>query len=136
MWRTFFGLILISFCYSGSAQFIIEGKVTDIETGDPIPFAAVQIKGTMSGNSTNFEGYYHIQSAEITDSIEVSYLGYIGSVKALGQEGTQLINFQLKPSDFELEGFVFNAGENPAFEIIRKTVAQKSEFDKRMLMAY
>ncbi len=121
---------------SSFGQFTIKGKVTDAETGDPIPFAAVLLKGTSIGQNTDFEGNYEIKTASLSDSIQASYLGFLTQAKPLGQALDQTINFQLRPSDFELEAFVFEAGENPAFEIIRKTVNRKKDFDKRSLDAY
>ena len=63
-------------------------------------------------------------------------MGYFSQTKPLTDAKEQTINFQLRPSDFELEAFVFEAGENPAFEIIGRAVAKKKEFDKRNLEAY
>src|SRR5690606_15520756 len=114
----------------------VKGKVTDSSTGDPNPFASVLLKGTTTGISTDFEGNYSIEAKTLTDSITVSYLGYINSVKALKNQPEQTVNFQLKPSDFEMEAFVFEAGENPAFDVIRKAVNSKKDFDKRELIAY
>lgn len=119
-----------------SAQFIVQGKVTDAETGDPIPFASVLLKGTTLGMNTDFEGNYSLSAKSLPDSIVVSYIGYLTQSKPLSNQAEQTLNFQLRPSDFQLEAFVFEAGENPAFEIIRKAVAKKKEFDKRSLTAY
>ncbi len=108
-------LISFSFFTQALAQFTVKGKVTDAQTSDPIPFASILLKGTSIGISTDFEGNYLIQARLLPDSIVVSYLGYINAAKVLSRETDQTINFQLKPSDFELEAFVFEAGENPAF---------------------
>ena len=71
-------LFAVCFLFSGSllAQFTIRGTVTDAETGDPIPFANVILKGTTTGITTDFEGNYLIQAKVLTDSLLVSYLGY------------------------------------------------------------
>jgi hypothetical protein len=129
---------LISFCFLSEtfAQYTIKGKITDAQTGDPIPFASVLLKGTTIGISTDFEGNYLITARAISDSIQVSYLGYFSGTKPLSKETQQTVNFQLKPSDFELSTFVFEAGENPAFEIIRRAVDRRKDFDKRSLKAY
>jgi hypothetical protein len=136
MIRLVFFLISFSFFTQALAQFTVKGKVTDAQTSDPIPFASVLLKGTSIGIPTDFEGNYLIQARSLPDSIVVSYLGYINAAKVLSRETDQTINFQLKPSDFELEAFVFEAGENPAFEIIRKAAEKRKEFDKRTLTAY
>uniref|UniRef100_UPI0025DFCEDE DUF5686 and carboxypeptidase-like regulatory domain-containing protein n=1 Tax=Algoriphagus sp. TaxID=1872435 RepID=UPI0025DFCEDE len=131
-------LFLLSFLIftETSAQFIIKGKITDAETGDPIPFASVLLKGTTLGMNTDFEGNYSLNAKTLSDSIVVSYIGYLSQSKPLLDQPEQTINFQLRPSDFEMEAFVFEAGENPAFEIIRKAVEKKKYFDKRSLNAY
>jgi hypothetical protein len=127
----FFGFLSVSL-----AQYVIKGKVTDIETGDPIPFASVILKGTKVGITTDFEGNYTISTSVKADSLQVSYVGYISQSKPVVYSQTILINFQLVPSTFNLSEFVFESGENPAFPIIRKAVEMKEKFDKRNLTAY
>lgn len=127
----FFGFLSVSL-----AQYVIKGKVTDIETGDPIPFASVILKGTKVGITTDFEGNYTISTSVKADSLQVSYVGYISQSKPVIYSQTILINFQLVPSTFNLSEFVFESGENPAFPIIRKAVEMKEKFDKRNLTAY
>lgn len=127
----FFGFLSVSL-----AQYVIKGKVTDIETGDPIPFASVILKGTKVGMTTDFEGNYTISTSTKADSLQVSYVGYISQSKPVVYSQTILINFQLVPSTFNLSEFVFESGENPAFPIIRKAVEMKEKFDKRNLTAY
>jgi hypothetical protein len=135
--RSLFFSILFFFVSSSLwAQYTIRGKVADAETGDPIAFANVILKGTTTGITTDFEGNYEISTRALSDSLVVSYLGYIAQSKALSDQLEQIINFQLRPSDFELEAFVFEAGENPAFEIIRRASERRKDFDKRSLSAY
>jgi hypothetical protein len=136
MIRTLLFLLSFLFLTEASAQFLVKGKVTDAETGDPIPFASVLLKGTTIGMNTDFEGNYSLSSQSLPDSIIVSYIGYLTQSKALANTAEQTLNFQLRPSDFEMEAFVFESGENPAFDIIRKAVDRKKDFDKRSLNAY
>lgn len=128
-------LTLISFIPS-YGQLVVKGKITDAETGDPIPFASVLLQGTSTGISTDFEGNYLLESNNRADSLEVTYIGYNSITKAIGPGNEHTINFQLRPSDYEMEAFVFEAGENPAFDIIRKAVDKRKSFDKRKLDAY
>ncbi|MEQ9306622.1 MAG: TonB-dependent receptor, partial [Marinoscillum sp.] len=39
----------------------ISGRVTDLKSEDPIPYATVQVSGTQTGTTTNEQGYYTIQ---------------------------------------------------------------------------
>jgi hypothetical protein len=131
----FLGLFLLISSVS-FGQYILKGKVTDAETGDPIAFASVFLQGKTSGITTDFEGNYLLKVSSIGDSLSVSYLGYTTQSKVLAKTPEQTLNFQLWPVAFELGTFVFEAGENPAFEVIRQAVAKREEYDKRKLDAY
>jgi len=136
MRRVLFTAVFFLFTTSLWAQYSIKGKVSDAETGDPIAFANVILKGTTTGITTDFEGNYLIQARTLSDSLVVSYLGYVRQAKVLLNQPEQTLNFQLRSSDFELDAFVFEAGENPAFEIVRRASARRKDFDKRSLLAY
>jgi hypothetical protein len=131
----FLGFFLLTASVS-FGQYTLKGKVTDAETGDPIAFASVFLKGKTSGTTTDFEGNYLLKVSSIGDSLSVSYLGYTTQTKVLEKTSEQMLNFQLWPVAFELGTFVFEAGENPAFEVIRQAVAKREEYDKRKLGAY
>ncbi|UII19069.1 DUF5686 and carboxypeptidase-like regulatory domain-containing protein [Fulvivirga ligni] len=127
-------LFFISFqAYSQSIA--VTGKVTDANSGDPIPFANVVFKGTDIGTTTDFEGYYKLQTTKKVDSLSVSYIGYISKTKAV-MGPTQRLDFQLEEDVVNLQEVVFIAGENPAFEIMRNVMANKDKNDKRSLAAY
>ena len=74
--------------------------------------------------------------ASLGDSLSVSYLGYATQSKVLTKEAIQTLNFQLRPVAFELGIFVFESGENPAFDVIRQAVEKRKVYDKRRLDAY
>lgn len=131
----FLGLFLLITSVS-FGQYTLKGKVTDAETGDPIAFASVFLKGKTSGTTTDFEGNFLLKVSSIGDSLSVSYLGYTTQSKVLDKKLEQTLHFQLWPVAFELGTFVFEAGENPAFEVIRQAVAKREAYDKRKLDAY
>ena len=56
----------------------VKGYVTDMETGDPLPGANVQIVGTTLGAATDPEGNYFILNVPPGQHVlRVSYIGYI-----------------------------------------------------------
>lgn len=118
------------------SQTAVSGKVTDAETGDPIPFANVLLVGTEAGAATDFEGYFSITTDATADSIRASYVGYEPLLKPLQRGEEQTVNFQLLPTAYGLSEFVFQAGENPAYPIMRQVIANKAKHDKRNLKAY
>lgn len=139
MKHAFLALSFLFLCTGLSAQTIIKGKVTDAETGDPIPFASVYFQGTTQGVATDFDGLYELKGQAETDTLVVSYIGYQTKTKLYQKGVAQVINFQLQPETTSLSDFVFTAGgkeENPAFEIMRRVVDNKKLNDKRELPAY
>jgi len=57
----------------------VSGKVVDGDTKEGLPGATVLIKGTQTGATTDMEGNFLISSATLTDTLVVSYLGYLES---------------------------------------------------------
>lgn len=120
------------------AQYTIKGRVTDAVTGDPIPFAAVGLKGGTAGANTDFDGYYTFTARQLADSMFVSYIGYKRKARAVApDQTTQTIDFQLEGSSAQLrEVRVYAKGENPAYRIIRRVIDEKYRHDWRRLKAY
>ncbi|MCD8287032.1 MAG: carboxypeptidase-like regulatory domain-containing protein, partial [Clostridia bacterium] len=55
----------------------VTGTVTDASTGEPIPFAAVRVDGTMIGASSGVDGAYVIPVPSREESVLVfSFMGY------------------------------------------------------------
>ncbi len=115
---------------------VIRGKVTDSNSGDPIPFVNVVFANTAIGVTTDFDGNYELRTSTPTDTLLVSYVGYKVRKKAVVIGKSQVINFQLEEDVTRLQEIVITPGENPAFEIVRRVVKAKNIHDKRRLTAY
>lgn len=115
---------------------VVTGKITDANSGDPLPFVNVYFTGTTIGVTSDFDGHFELRTNTPTDTLSVSYIGYRPRKKAIVRGQTQVINFQLEEDVTRLQEFVFEAGENPAYGILRKVVQNKSINDKRKLVAY
>ncbi len=124
--------------FHGLAQrsVVVSGKVTESETGTPIPFANIIFTGTTDGAITDFDGNFVARTDLPVDSIEVRYIGFVTRRKGLSGESTQIINFQLDEDVQTLAAVVLYAGENPAFPILREVIKNKKKNDKRSLDAY
>ncbi len=127
-------LLVVSFAVYG--QTTVKGKVTDASSGDPIPFVNITLVGSMSGTTTDFEGNFTLKFSQRADTVVATYIGYKTKKKPLTKAGTQVVNFQLEEQVTTLNEIVFNAGENPAFEVMRNVVRNKKDNDKRKLTAY
>jgi hypothetical protein len=135
--QVFLGLALVILNSTAMAQeTIVQGKVTDAASGDPLPFVNVFFKGTTIGATTDFDGNFTLHTANATDSLVASYVGYKPRTKAVKRGTRQTINFQLSEELIGLQEVIVYAGENPAFEILRNVVRNKNINDKRKLTAY
>ena len=114
---------------------VVKGKITDANSGDPIPFANVIFPGTTIGTTTDFDGNYSLKANTPVDSIVVSCMGYRTRSRKV-VPGLQTMNFQMEEVVTNLREIVFDAGENPAFSIMRRVVENKAKNDKRRLSAY
>jgi len=122
--------------FAQAQETVVQGKVTDAASGDPLPFVNVIFKGTLIGTSTDFDGNYILKTSSPADSVQASYIGYKSRAKAIKRGVTQTINFQMVEEVTNLQEVIVKAGENPAYPILRNVVRNKNKNDKRKLTAY
>ncbi|MEM8598778.1 MAG: DUF5686 family protein, partial [Bacteroidota bacterium] len=132
-------LCLLAVCVFASAAFAqapttVSGRVTDAETGEPIPAATVQIEGTLRGTIANPDGRYAVTLPARTETatLLVRTLGYVTSretVRATG--GTLTLDVALAP-DVQTLGEVVVSGEDPALQLMRRVVAHKARWQDRL----
>lgn len=141
--KFFFVILLCSLEYITMAQSIIKGKVTDAESGEPVPFATIFIQGTTQKAESDFDGNYtlraNLKPSDSTntssDTIVVAAMGYMRKKKPVSP-GILVVDFQMQPKETTLKEVVVRVQENPAFRIMRKTIKNKDKNDKRALKAY
>ncbi len=124
---SFLLLAFFSVCFTlpGFSQSIITGKVTDAETGEPIPYATVFITGKYQGVTTDIDGIYKLDVRLKTDSITAASLGYTPLTKKITTQPEQSINFRLQAESFNIREIVVKAGDEPAVALFKKIVAAK-----------
>jgi len=110
--------------------------VTDASTGEALPFVNVYFTGTTIGISTDFDGFFSIETDQAVDSLSVSYLGYITLTKKLQKGKTQTIYFQLRENLNELPEAIVRPGENPAHRIIKGAQKNRKLNSYENLKAY
>ena len=84
----------------GQNTVTVTGTVTDSSNGEPVPFASIQLKGTMTGGNTDGEGVYSIDVP--ADGVLIfSSIGY----KTVEAEiaGATVLNIVLHPDSEMLE---------------------------------
>ncbi|HYO45971.1 MAG TPA: TonB-dependent receptor [Gemmatimonadota bacterium] len=73
---------------------VLQGKVLDATTGEPLIGAQVVITVTEQGTVTDVDGHYRLQVAPGTYSIDVQYLGYASKTVTGISVGTGISTFQ------------------------------------------
>jgi hypothetical protein len=132
----------ISKGYAQQAK-IVTGKITDAQTGEPLPYVTVYLKltnGTRKAAATNFDGVYRLSIPLniATDSVYTSYVSYIPSKQVLPRGLQSEINFQLAVNTKMLNAVNITPKTyvNPAWEIMANMVKHKPDNDLRKLKSY
>lgn len=102
--KLFFSTLFVLIGMTLSAQNVaVSGTVKDASTGEAIPFASIQVKGTSSGANTDVNGHYNI-SVPSGSTLIFSSIGYNNLEIAVN--GRNTINAELEPDTEALENAV------------------------------
>lgn len=82
----------------------IQGKVTDLETGEPLPGVNILAKGTSSGTVTDVQGNYRLTVSDEVTTLVFSSIGYTSEEVEIG--GRNIVNVALAPDVQSLEEVV------------------------------
>jgi hypothetical protein len=113
---------------SGIAQ-SINGQVTD-EHNSPVPYANLFIKELGSGASADDKGKYFLTIDPGVYTLVVSSVGFQPkTVEVIIKDKPLVMNFQLFSSSVQLDQIEIKVRKrDPAYEIIRKVIDNKSKF--------
>lgn len=112
-------LLLLHLFNPGFAQITkIRGCVTDAQTGEPIPFAGVFLKGTTSGVTSNLDGSYLLETRDTTSTLVCQLLGY------------DVVETRIKVAAYNKVDFALNLTEN---RLVGATVKADNKKVRRLL---
>ncbi len=125
----FTGWMCLILIWSGIAlgqDRVIQGQIMDDQKGEPIAFAAIQIKNTYIGTISDVDGKFKLRilNSFLNNKIIISCLGYKRDTITLASNQS-FLTIKLAPEPFALKEFTYKAGENPAHAIIRKAVKNR-----------
>ena len=84
-----------------TAQSKITGRVTNIETDEPLPFVTVAVKGTSIAVTTAGDGKYAIDPPDDAESLVFSFVGFDNIDELIN--GREIINVAMKSSPVALD---------------------------------
>ena len=115
---------------------VIRGFVYDNNTGEPISYATIHLKGMNDGALTEKNGAYTItRLREGTYVLEVNYMGYtpIEDTVLLSANGIVNKNFYLKSQSISLEGVSVSAEDQRVMTETRTSVVSVTTKDIKQL---
>mgnify|MGYP006287886121 CR=1 FL=1 len=97
-------IALLFFSIAAFSQNVtVEGRVTDTESGEPLPGVSIVEKGTQNGTSTDMDGNYQI-SVPDDATLVFSFVGY--QTQEIPVNGRTTLNVQLQQRIQEMEEVV------------------------------
>ncbi len=130
-------LLLIIFPHLLSAQTtLVNGKVIDENDQSTLPFINIRLKNTLKGTQTDVGGNFSIKTKSVKDTLIFSFLGYESKQLSVNEVLEKSGIISLKQKNKDLNEVVIRPKENPAWEIIRRTLKNKDQNDPEKLETY
>ena len=131
-------LLLCSDLPAFAQKTIVSGTVTDAVTKEPLPFSPVMFVNTKSGDQTDLDGRYKIDTYYSSDSLRIMVVGYVTQTVKVKQGVTSVIDFAMLPSTNETIEVTIRPddGPNPAIALMKKVLRNKKINNREKLDAY
>ena len=105
----------------------LKGRIVDTK-GEPVVAASIYIKEIKQGLICDKDGNFQIKLNPGTYTIEFSCIGYNSNIKEITIADENLdIEFILSEKTVQLQEVVIQAGEDPAYAVMRKAI-QKAPY--------
>src|SRR5690554_3706766 len=129
-------IVLLSLLIQSNLSFAqatnVRGVITDLVTGETLPYVTVTLPGTTQAVSADDDGHYSIQVPAGQTKIKFNYVGYLSVELDVEPGKDQLINVKMDVDAAMLDDVVINVKrgryrnrENPAVQLIRKVIEHK-----------
>jgi iron complex outermembrane receptor protein len=79
-------------------QVVLEGKVIDIQTKEPLLGVSVRVPGSTTGATTGSDGRFRLPITQPADSLTYSFIGYQSLTRAYCQAGELVRLRRRRPS--------------------------------------
>ncbi|PZR38284.1 MAG: hypothetical protein DI538_10050 [Azospira oryzae] len=134
--RIYFFILFVTSYYPTVFAQKISGALYDSITHQPVAFAYLTLDDHRTGTATDIDGKYILNLSQgYTGNVTISHISYQTRVIAAASLARTPHRI-LTAARNQLQEFVFKAGENPAWGIIRKVVANRQKHDPKNLDTY
>jgi hypothetical protein len=115
----------------------LKGKIIDEGNKQSIPFAVITIDNSNNGTTADLDGSFQLSLSGSEKLLTVHIIGYQKKNILLSEHDLkQKLIVKLKPEDIRLLEVIVSPKEDPANEIIRNVIKNKSRHDIRNLPYY
>ena len=129
---------LDAFCQRDVKPTQINGLLVDSITNEPLPFAAVFLKGSDRGTMTDENGRFEINTSVNFINVSVSLMGYNNKEVFVTKGESNNITIQLVPTGVALNELVvkpkkekYSKKNNPAVAFAKRVMAKKKQYDPK-----
>jgi hypothetical protein len=131
-------IICLLFSFSVFSQtYKITGRVTDVDTHEPLAFVNVVYGNNNLGTATNIDGYFSFQTSLEKANLIFSFVGYESkSIFIIPSQQIGLLKIELKETIHSLSEVKIVAGENPAHRIILAVVNNRDNNNPEKLSSF
>lgn len=121
-------ILLLFILVSANLTAQIVGKVTD-SNGEPLSYVNIYLKNSYTGTTSNDDGNYSLNINQQGEyQIIYQFLGYKSVTKTISPTSfPHILNVSMVEETTSLDAVVLDNKEDPAYRIIRKTIAQRKE---------
>ncbi|MEO5642370.1 MAG: DUF5686 and carboxypeptidase regulatory-like domain-containing protein [Bacteroidia bacterium] len=122
-----FVILLFAFAFSSLEMHaaILSGRMTGSD-GSALSYAAIYVKGTSQGTTTNDQGDYTLDLPAANYTLIFQAMGYAQKILQVDlSAGNKTLDIVLNPTTIQLTEAVINDGEDPAYPIIRNAIKKR-----------
>lgn len=127
--------LLLAISIPLSAQYVVQGVVTDSLTKEPLPYASVRLKDTTEGTTTGSDGRFYFKTHRSEAVLVISVIGYNDYVRTIRPARNASYKVALAPTEYALGEVVVNPKrehyrkkDNPAVEFVRRMIESRDNY--------
>ncbi len=130
MKRAMLIVLLLTAINLNAQQFTLKGTVQSQITGETLSYASIRIEGTSNGTTSNGEGKYEFKLKPGNYKFIASYIGYASETFTVNLQRNSSYDFKLNPIGVNIAEVTVLPEDNPANEVIRRSIIVKHEREK------
>ena len=126
--------LLLAISIPLSAQYIVQGVVTDSLTREPLSYVSVRLKNTTEGTTTGSDGRFYFKTHRSEGVLVISTVGYNEYSRLIHPARNLSYKVALSPATYALNEVLvkpkrehYRKKDNPAVEFVRRMIEHRDD---------